>query len=104
MRSHSLSYSVALILGGLTAASSAQAQRSSDDDWLEDCRHSERGRRVPFCEVREQRLPATGRAVRVDARENGGVSVIGWEGNEIVVHARVQTRARSDRDARDIAR
>jgi hypothetical protein len=98
---------IALILSVGALATPLQAQRRTDDDWLANCRESDRydrSDRAKFCEVREERLRASRGPIRVDARENGGISIRGWDEDEIVVHARVQTQARSMDDARDIAR
>ncbi|HEX8391229.1 MAG TPA: hypothetical protein VF665_02635 [Longimicrobium sp.] len=59
--------------------------------------------RRSFCEVRESRMPANG-SLTVDAGTNGGVSVRAYEGREVVVRSRVQTYARTDEDARELAR
>ena len=40
----------------------------------------------------------------VDGGVNGGMTVRGWQKNEILVRARVQTSAESDGRARDLAR
>ena len=61
----------------------------SDDDYY---RH---------CEVREQRLPAG--PLSVDAGQNGGIRVEGWDGNDILVRAIVQASARQEADAKRLA-
>ena len=85
-------------------ASAALAQ-NNDEDWLERCRDSDwRGRSsAVHCEVRETRLPATGRVITVEGRQNGGVDVEGWDRNEILVRARIQSRADSEQEAREMA-
>jgi hypothetical protein len=67
-----------------------------DDDW-----HN--GRLSSHCEIKEQTLSSTG-AVSVDGRQNGGVSVKGWDRNEILVRARIQTAAPSQAEADELAR
>src|SRR5258708_32297946 len=42
------------------------------------------------CEIKEQTVPA-GSPITVDAGQNGGVSVKGWDRNEGLVRPRVQT-------------
>src|SRR5919112_6911896 len=84
------------------AGSPAGAQRT-DDDWLEGCRENWGGRGEQHCEVREVRLRTPGRAISVDGRENGGVEVEGWDRDSVVVRARIQARARSEAEARDLA-
>lgn len=86
------------------AAVAAPAVAQDSDDWAERCRRSNRGNdRQVHCEVRESRIPARG-SLRVNASPNGGVTVRAWDGRDVLVRARVQTHARTDAEARDIAR
>lgn len=89
-----------LLLALLPTAALAQ---SDDDEWLRNCRDNDDEDRVPFCEVRVERFPATGGTLAVDAAPNGGVKVVAWDRNEIEVHARIGTRARSEAEARQLA-
>jgi DUF4097 and DUF4098 domain-containing protein YvlB len=66
-----------------------------EGDWYND-------RLVSSCRVREQTLPATGQ-LSVDGRQNGGVSVKGWDQNQILVRARVQAAALSLPEAEQLA-
>jgi hypothetical protein len=91
------------LLAAVTLTQTAAAQRSNEE-WLENCRRNNRhDNRVTFCEVRESRIPARG-SLRVDGEQNGGVTVRAHEGRDIIVRARVQTNARSDAAARELAR
>ena len=67
------------------------------DNWFSD-------RLVGHCDVREQTLAATGGVLSIDGRQNGGVSVKGWDQNQILVRARVQTGATSAGEAEELAR
>lgn len=88
----------------LSALASPAAAQSSSDEWLENCRRNNRGSdRQVHCEVRESRIPARG-TLRVDAGQNGGVSVRAWDGSDVRVQARIQTNARTEAEAREIAR
>ena len=60
------------------------------------------GRNDRHCEIREITLSSV-HVLSVDAGMNGGVSVIGWDENEVLVRAKVTTRARSDGDAEALA-
>src|SRR6476620_3224791 len=53
------------------------------------------------CDVRESRIPAG--ALNVDAGQNGGIVVEGWDGNDIRVRAVVQGSARTASRAKEIA-
>jgi DUF4097 and DUF4098 domain-containing protein YvlB len=55
------------------------------------------------CEIREQTLPAGG-SITVDAGRNGGVSIKGWERNEVLVRAKIQTAAPSEAEAAQLAK
>src|SRR2546423_8429913 len=57
-------------------------------------------RSAVHCEIKEQTLPASGGLIKVDGRQNGGVAIKGWERNEVLVRARVQTTALSQAEAR----
>ena len=87
----------------LTAATSATAQARSADRWLQDCRRG-RGRdddRERYCDVREQTIPARS-SLRVDGRDNGSIEVIGWDRNEILVRSKIEARARSESEAKEL--
>jgi len=60
-------------------------------------------RLVGNCEIREQTIPAGG-ALSIDGRQNGGVSVKGWDQNQVLVRARVQAGAPTEAEAADLAR
>jgi hypothetical protein len=68
-----------------------------DNNWYND-------KLVGNCEVREQTLAPTGAAIGIDGRQNGGISVKGWDQNQILVRARVQTGAPTAQEAADLAR
>jgi DUF4097 and DUF4098 domain-containing protein YvlB len=67
------------------------------DNWYSD-------RLVGHCEVREQTIAATGSVLSIDGRQNGGVSVKGWDQNQILVRARVQTGATTAGEAEELAK
>ncbi|MBY0507842.1 MAG: DUF4097 domain-containing protein [Bryobacteraceae bacterium] len=55
-----------------------------------------------FCEVREQKLPAMQR-LDVSASPNGGVTVRGWNRQEILVRAKVEAAAPTEAQAKTLA-
>jgi DUF4097 and DUF4098 domain-containing protein YvlB len=59
--------------------------------------------RARHCEVKEQTLAATGGTLSVDGMQNGGISVKGWERNEILVRYRIQTQASTQAEADSLA-
>src|SRR5215218_10355423 len=68
-----------------------------DNNWYND-------RLVTNCEIREQTLAPSGGTIAIDGRENGGVSVKGWDQNQVLVRARVQTGAPNAAEAEALAK
>lgn len=56
------------------------------------------------CEVREQTLALSGGTIAIDGRQNGGVSVKGWDQNQLLLRARVQTGAPTSAEAEALAK
>jgi DUF4097 and DUF4098 domain-containing protein YvlB len=71
-------------------------------DWLDQCRDRHNSDRERFCEVREKRMDGT-RGLDVDGRENGGVTVHGWDRSEVRVLAKIQAEGDDMDEARDVA-
>lgn len=84
------------------SAENAGAERQVGSD-ADPCRDNDRGDRdyERHCEVRESTMAAG--PLSVDAGQNGGVSIEGWDRNEIRVRAIVQASAREASAARDLA-
>jgi hypothetical protein len=85
---------------GVTAFS--QKERSNASLTCRDNWHN--GKLVSHCEMKEQTLPATDSTITVDGRVNGGVSVQGWDRNEILVRARIQTAGPTEAEANELAK
>lgn len=68
-----------------------------DQNWYND-------RLVGNCEVREQTLAPSGGTIGIDGRQNGGVSVKGWDQNQVLVRARVQTGAPTAAEAEALSK
>ncbi|HXT14053.1 MAG TPA: DUF4097 family beta strand repeat-containing protein [Gemmatimonadaceae bacterium] len=86
----------------VSAASIAAAQSGHAARFLDNC-HNNGGDEERFCEVRNFTLPA-GRALNVDGRENGGITVHGWDQPGIQVVAMIQAQAESQAEAQGIAK
>lgn len=92
----------------------AQAQRgerpertraSTPQEWLADCRQGfgwgsseERA-----CDVKETTIPAKS-TIQIDGGPNGGISVIGWNRNEVKIVAKISAQARTQDEADSILR
>ncbi|MGH9871653.1 MAG: DUF4097 family beta strand repeat-containing protein [Pyrinomonadaceae bacterium] len=84
------------------AQKDARKQESHDslacrDDWRND-------KLVNHCQIKEQTLPASESTIAVDGRMNGGVSIKGWERNEILMRVRLQTTAPTEAEANELAK
>jgi DUF4097 and DUF4098 domain-containing protein YvlB len=84
----------------------AFAQKEKDKDRSLSCRENSwyNDRLVGHCEIREQTLAPSGGAIAIDGKQNGGVSVKGWDQGQVLVRARVQTGAPTEAEAADLAR
>ena len=89
---------VTLACGAAVAQKPVGSMQCQDGD-----RSWNNGKLVNHCEIREQTLPAGG-PLTVDAGRNGGVAVKGWERNEILVRAKIQSAAPSQAEAEQLAK
>lgn len=101
MRRPRFSLSV-LTLAVLTTAVTAGAQTDRAQRFMDNCRR-DNGDQERFCETRAVTVAAS-RALSVDGRTNGGISVHGWDRADVQVLAMIQTNANSEAEARDIAK
>lgn len=89
-----------LAIASMSAFAQGRDKQSSlscrDGNWSGD-------RLVTTCQMREQTIPATGQ-LSIDGRQNGGVSVKGWDQGQVLVRARVQARAPGTTEAEELAR
>jgi DUF4097 and DUF4098 domain-containing protein YvlB len=88
----------------LLLASAAGAQTDDRTQrWLRNCNDDSQRDRARFCELREYSLRPTSELV-VNGGDNGGVSFIGWDRDEVKVIAMIQAQADDEADARSLAR
>jgi hypothetical protein len=79
-----------------------QGDRSKEERGL-SCNDNWNSDRASHCVIKEQMIAATGGTIVVDGKKNGGVSVKGWDRNEILVRAKVQTWANTEAEAQALA-
>lgn len=92
---------VAALLGTiLCAAMFARAQGKEHEMTCDDRWHD--NDRISHCEINEVSLAAV-KSLGVDGGMNGGVTVKGWDRDNILVRARVETMAESDGAAKSLA-
>ncbi|HZF37370.1 MAG TPA: hypothetical protein VE715_00975 [Blastocatellia bacterium] len=90
------------------ACGSAFAQRGGRGDGGKEerelsCNDNWGGDRASHCVIKEQMVAATGGMIIVDGKMNGGVTVRGWDRNEIFVRAKIQTWADTDAEAQALS-
>lgn len=84
------------------ATTAAFAQK--DNSRSLSCRnYNDDDSRARHCEVKEQTMAATGGTLNVDGRRNGGISIKGWERNEILLRYRIETQAQTQAEADSLA-
>ena len=94
-----------LVLTIVACAISVVAQNKSDKKSGSSlqCRDSDDyGRGFSHCEIKEQPVPAGG-VITVDGRQNGGITIKGWERNDLLVRAKIETRAPTQAEADSMA-
>jgi DUF4097 and DUF4098 domain-containing protein YvlB len=87
------------MLCAVSASAMAQTERKEkglncDNRWNSD--------RASHCVIKEQTIPAAA-LIAVDGKKNGGVTIKGWERNEVLVRAQIQTWAETDSEALGLA-
>jgi DUF4097 and DUF4098 domain-containing protein YvlB len=96
----SLLIAALLTFAGVSVFAQRDRDRSlscRENNWYND-------RLVGNCEIREQSLAPSGGTIAIDGKQNGGVSVKGWDQNQVLVRARVQTGAPTAAEAADLAK
>ena len=99
----------ALMLAVFASAIAVVAQDKSKEKFNKkmesslQCRDSRDGDRLySHCEIKEQTLPAGGQ-ITVDGKQNGGISVKGWDRNEVLVRAKIESHAPTQAEADSLA-
>lgn len=87
----------------VASAAFAQADNSRHSLSCRDQGNSYQDSRARHCEVKEQTLAPTGGTIDVDGMRNGGISIRGWERNQILVRYRIQTQAATQAEADNLA-
>lgn len=81
-----------------SATGTALAQGAREEKGLSCTQWSRNSDQQTHCVMREQTIQAGG-IINVDGRTNGGVSVRGWDRNDILVRAQVQAWAKTEQEA-----
>lgn len=79
------------------------AEPDFDQGWCQSCQNDWNDGRESYCEVRELPYRADGRPIAINGGQNGGMTVMGWERNEVRVLYRVKARGDNTADAKALA-
>jgi hypothetical protein len=90
---------VSAVLSVASVTGTAQSRRSGGYD---DCNDGGRSREARHCEVRESTMPGNN-PLDVDAGQNGGIKIHGWDRGDVLVRAKIQTYGDTEADARALA-
>ena len=97
--------SLFLALMFVAAPLSAQQRETRADRFMRNCDDNYNDRdRERFCEVRDATIKAPQSRLYVDGRDNGGVTFYGWDKNEVLVRALIQTNADTRAEAEALAK
>jgi len=94
-----LTFFLLAVTGVMVSAQTEKDKKGSlgcRDNWYND-------RLVGHCEMREQTLASSG-AIAVDGKQNGGISIKGWDRGDVLIRARIQTAAMTQSEADDLAK
>ena len=89
-------FAVAFALSASGTASAQSRRTGSSDD---SCRDGSRGRQSRHCEVRESTIQGVN-PIDIDAGQNGGIKLRGWDRADVLVLARIEAYGDSDAEAR----
>jgi hypothetical protein len=87
----------------LASAPALAQQPGRSERWLRNCDDYDSDRER-FCEVRDVTIKVPERGLFVDGRDNGGAAFYGWDKNEVLVRALIQTNADTRGEAEGMAK
>jgi hypothetical protein len=94
---------LALVLSAAPAATVIAQQQGRAERWMRNCDDYD-GDYERFCEVRDVTIKVPQRGLFVDGRDNGGVAFYGWDKNEVLVRALIQTTGETRAEAQAMAK
>src|SRR3954451_23047303 len=98
-----LTFAVLVCAVALAAQDKSEKKFQKKTDESLQCREwRDSDRLYSHCEIKEQTVPAAG-GISVDGKQNGGISIKGWDRNEILVRARIESRAPTQAEADSLA-
>jgi len=98
-----LTFAMLVCAVALAAQDKSEKKFQKKTDGSLQCREwRDSDRLYSHCEIKEQTVPAAG-GISVDGKQNGGISIKGWDRNEILVRARIESRAPTQAEADSLA-
>jgi len=85
-------------------AAKVLADPDYDRGWTQPCRDDWSDGGESYCEVREFPYDPGDRPIAFHGGQNGGVTVLGWDRDQVRILYRVKTRARSVEQAKELAK
>jgi hypothetical protein len=80
-------------------------EEEGDARWIENCRrYNDDGEQETFCDVIVESVDSPAATIAFDSGRNGGVVFKGWDQEGMEIHARIQAKADTDAEARELAR
>jgi len=104
MRSTGALFWMVTSLVAAAAATPSPLKAQDRDDWQDDCyRGSSWRERARYCDIREVRAAIPQGRLVVEGGQNGGAMVRGEDRSDLLIEARIETHAGTDREARELA-
>ncbi|MCB2378987.1 DUF4097 domain-containing protein [Hymenobacter sp. BT635] len=98
-------FSAALLLTLACFSAQAQTAPAFTSTCTEGSTYSSPNSNKRYCETRDLTLPSPGnQTLNINGEANGGISVKGWDGSQVLVRAKVSTWAKSDEAASALAK
>ncbi|MCB2407936.1 DUF4097 family beta strand repeat-containing protein [Hymenobacter lucidus] len=99
------SFTTTLLLALTSAAAFAQTAPAFTSSCKEGATYTSPNSTKRYCETRDLTMASPGSAtLSIDGQANGGISVKGWDGNQVMVRAKVSTWAATDEQAGQLAK
>ncbi|UOQ50862.1 DUF4097 family beta strand repeat-containing protein [Hymenobacter cellulosivorans] len=99
------SFSTALLLTLASLSAYAQTTPAFTSTCKEGSTYTSPNSTKRYCETRDLTMPSPGKqTLTIDGEANGGITVKGWDGNQVLVRARVSTWSKTDADAEQLAK
>ncbi|PJJ59845.1 DUF4097 family beta strand repeat-containing protein [Hymenobacter chitinivorans] len=98
-------FSAALLLALASVSAKAQTAPAFTSTCTEGNTYNNNSSTKRYCETRDLTLASPGaQTLTIDGEANGGITVKGYDGNQVLVRAKVSTWSKTDADAAQLAK